>query len=227
MTAFIKITRNLPILTRCLFQKTILPNIKQYRNVCSTSTQMSGFNLPRPATSQAKEQQYMKTDRVPPNYSLIYRSTMENYVAWSMHVSSITATIIGGAALYQFSTNQPLMDPQLVETTLVMHTEDIYFFAFGFLAINAALRFVVSKFPLRIYKNNKGKYLAVYHSQFPGGITHHHFDQGDVREVNYVFSPWNRSTYKLGKKTSLILENYFKTAWEFEQMLTPPKKEEE
>ncbi|XP_061388987.1 uncharacterized protein LOC133324116 [Musca vetustissima] len=227
MTALLKITKLLPIATRSLLQKSVAPtNLKQYRNISCTATQWFNERLPRPATSLAKEQQYMKIDRVPSDYSLIYRSTMENYVAWSMHVSSITATIIGGAAAYQYASGEPLMDPSLVDTKLVMHTEDIYVFALGFLVINAVLRLVVSKFPLRIYKNNDGKYLAVYHSQFPGGVTHHHFDQGDVKEVTYTFSPWNGSTYKLGNKTSLILDNYFKTAWEFEQMLTPPKKEE-
>lgn len=78
---------------------------------------------------------------------------MEAYVAWSMNVSSLTATLISGAALYQLASNQPVLDP-LYETTLVIHSEDIYMFAFGFLAINAVLRLVISKFPLRIYKNN-------------------------------------------------------------------------
>lgn len=78
---------------------------------------------------------------------------MEAYVAWSMNVSSFTATVIGAAALYQFASNKPVLDP-LYETTLVIDSEDIYMFAFGFLAINAVLRLVIAKFPLRIYKNN-------------------------------------------------------------------------
>lgn len=153
MSAFLKITKQLPSATKCLTRRIDFINLQQIRNVSS---------LPRSATSQAKEQQYMKNDRVPPNYSLIYRTAMENYIAWSMHVSSLTAAVIGGAAIYQYASKAPLMDPQLVETTLVMHTEDIYVFALGFLAINAVLRLVVSKLPLRIYKNNDGKYVLYF-----------------------------------------------------------------
>lgn len=76
---------------------------------------------------------------------------MESYVAWAMHVSTVTASVIGTAALYQYANNQPILEP--LDTTLVMHSEDIYYFAAGFLAINAVLRLVVSMFPLRIYKD--------------------------------------------------------------------------
>ncbi|XP_075165629.1 uncharacterized protein LOC142238024 [Haematobia irritans] len=227
MSSLLKLTHYSRKASLCLARKSIWDNVNFFSIHSRTFPQVSWFNqqLPRPTTSPAKEQQYQEKDKVPSNHQLIYRAPMESYVAWSMNVSSLTATIIGAAAIYQFSSNQPLLDASVTQTTLVMHTEDIYYFALGFLAINAVLRLVVSKFPLRIYKND-GKYLAVYHSQLPGAVSHHHFNQGDVKEVTYFFSPWNGATYKLGRKTSLLLEEYFKTPVEFQQLLTKPKKDE-
>ncbi|XP_023296513.2 uncharacterized protein LOC111679216 [Lucilia cuprina] len=181
----------------------------------STTPSLLWLNQKLARSSNEKEKRYLEKDRVPQNYQLIYRAPMESYVAWSMHVSTITASIIGTAAIYQYASNQPILEP--LDTTLAMSSEDIYYFAFGFMAINAVMRFVVSMFPLRIYKDQE-KYLAIYHSQLPMNIKQHQFKKGQVTAVYYNFSPWNNATYKLGNKTSLLLEDYFKTPSEFHQM---------
>lgn len=68
------------------------------------------------------------------------------------------------------------------------------------------------------------RYLAVYQPQLPTGLSHHHFSQGQVKAVYYTCSPWNNATYKLGTKTSLLFEDYFKTPSEFHQMQEVEKK---
>ncbi|TMW40516.1 hypothetical protein DOY81_014402 [Sarcophaga bullata] len=73
-----------------------------------------------------------------------------------------------------------------------------------------ALTLTVINYPFR--------YLAVYHSQLPLDVSHHHFSRGEVQPVYYIFSPWNNATYKLGSKSSLVLEDYFKTPSEFFEM---------
>lgn len=85
---------------------------------------------------------------------------MESYIAWAMHVSTATAFVITSAAIYQYASGQPLLEPQ--DTTLVMHSKDIYYFTAGFLAINAIMRFVISMFPLRIYKDQERRYVDLY-----------------------------------------------------------------
>ncbi|XP_065368620.1 uncharacterized protein LOC135961077 [Calliphora vicina] len=183
----------------------------------STTPSLLWFNqkFARAVSSKEREKRYLEKDRVPQNYTLIYKAPMESYVAWAMHVSTVTASIISTAAIYQYVNNQPILEP--LDTTLIMNSDDIYYFAAGFLAINAALRLVVAMFPLRIYKD-QGKYLGIYHSQLPFNISHHQFEQGQVKAVYYIFSPWNNATYKLGTKTSLLLEDYFKTPSEFHKM---------
>lgn len=117
-----------------------------------TSSSLSlNERVSRVASYKMKEKRLVERDRVPPNYELIYNAPMRSYVTWAMHISTVTASLIGVAALYQLALNEPLLDP--VDTKLVIHSDDIYYFAAGFVAINAALRLVVSKFPLRIYKN--------------------------------------------------------------------------
>lgn len=125
-------------------------------NIFSTSRNLQWFNrkLTRSTSSNEREKRYLEKDRVPQNYQLIYKAPMESYVAWAMHVSTVTAFIISSAALYQYASGQPLLEP--VDTTLIMHSQDIYYFTAGFLAINGVMRFVVSMFPLRIYKDQKG-----------------------------------------------------------------------
>lgn len=68
------------------------------------------------------------------------------------------------------------------------------------------------------------RYLAIFHSQLPGGESKHIFNQGEVKDVNYRFSPWNNITYKLGTKTTFLFEDFFKTPAEFHEMST--KKEQ-
>lgn len=94
----------------------------------------------------------MEKDRVPASSKLIYKAPMESYTMWSMHVSTATSSLITVAALYQYTSNRPILD--VMDSYLVMHSEDIYYFALGFVAINSILRFVVSRIPQRIYKDN-------------------------------------------------------------------------
>lgn len=140
----------------------IIHNIKNNSKIYSTTSTLQWFNqrLTRATSSKEREKRYLEKDHVPPNYELIYKAPMESYIAWAMHVSTATAFVITSAAIYQYASGQPLLEPQ--DTTLVMHSKDIYYFTAGFLAINALMRFVVSMFPLRIYKDQEKRYVNCY-----------------------------------------------------------------
>lgn len=117
----------------------------------SVSPSLSWIN--KRLSTPAREQQFKEDDRVPDSYKLIYKAPMQYYVAWSMHTSTITASVISVAALYQFVTSVPLLDTSIGNKTI--EPTDIYYFTAGFILINALLRFVISKFPLRIYRDNE------------------------------------------------------------------------
>uniref|UniRef100_A0A1A9WK29 Uncharacterized protein n=1 Tax=Glossina brevipalpis TaxID=37001 RepID=A0A1A9WK29_9MUSC len=169
----------------------------------------------RKISSVEKENNFKRLDRVPENYQLVYYAPLESYVVWPIHLSTITASLVTLAGIYQYVYNLPIVET--TQHTLVLEKDDIYYFAAGFIAINAAIRWVISKFPLRIYKNAEN-YLAIYKEQLPGLQSQHPFKRGEVKKVNYMFNPWNNATYKLASYTSLLLPDYFKTPSEFHQM---------
>lgn len=57
-------------------------------------------------------------------------------------------------------------------------------------------------------------------------MSQHNFNKGEVEELRNKLNPWDGNTYKLGNKTALILDNYFKTPSEFNEMIDLDKTEE-
>lgn len=106
--------------------------------------------LGRYVSSLEKEKYLKQLDRVSESHQLIYYVPMESYISWSVHISTLTASVIALAAIYQYTYNLQILES--TQFTLILEKEDIYYFAVGFVAINAIVRWIISKFPLRIYK---------------------------------------------------------------------------
>ncbi|KAL9918975.1 uncharacterized protein ACN427_001067 isoform 3-T3 [Glossina fuscipes fuscipes] len=176
--------------------------------------------LGRNVSSLEKEKYFKQIDRVSESHQLIYYVPMESYLCWSVRLSTFTTSLIVLAAMYQYTYNFHILES--TQFTLILEKDDIYYFAVGFITINALVRWIISKFPLRIYKITN-QYLAIYNKQLPGLRPQHHFKRGDVKKVDFILNPWNNATYKLGNQTSLILPDYFKTPFEFHQMFDSEK----
>lgn len=165
-----------------------------------------------------KRDVFIKKDNVPSEYELIYRAPMGIYITVAKNISTITATIISSATIYTLTNEYKLSTPSFESMGLVSHPDDLWYFSFGFIAVTIAIRLFIARYPLRIYGAND-KYIAVYEPQVPFQISKHKFNKGDVEEVISRFNPWNNCTYRLGNRTSLLLNRYFRTPSDYNQML--------
>ncbi|KRF97985.1 uncharacterized protein Dwil_GK28122 [Drosophila willistoni] len=190
------------------------------RLICSSSTQY------QKRTSSDVERKLLHKDKLPESsYQLIYRAPIEYYVTWTKNISTLTVSVIGLVAAYQFATNMNFINlaRKIDLATLVSHETDLYFFLSGFVLINLAIRIFVAKYPLRIYKSND-KYVAVYGSQMPLGTVKHFFNRGEIAEYTNFLNPWSHIMFKLGNRTSMLLIDYFKTPSEFHKLFDDPKQ---
>uniref|UniRef100_A0A1A9VT73 Transmembrane protein 186 n=1 Tax=Glossina austeni TaxID=7395 RepID=A0A1A9VT73_GLOAU len=198
-----------------------ISSVLSHRSLKTTSSDcFLQKKLGRYVSSLEKEKHLKQLDRVSESHQLIYYMPMESYISWSVHTSTLTASLIALAAIYQYTYNLHVLES--TQFTLILEKEDIYYFAVGFITINALVRWIISKVPLRIYKI-KNQYLAIYNKQLPGLRPQHHFKRGEVKKVDFILNPWNNATYKLGNQTCLILPDYFKTPFEFHQMFDSEK----
>ncbi|XP_064541533.1 uncharacterized protein LOC135430692 [Drosophila montana] len=185
------------------------------RNICTSAVRCNW----RHRDSVSVEQYLLKGDNLPEHYQLIYRAPLEDYVTWTKNVSTGTVTVIGLIAGCQLATTMSFMNiaRKIDISMLVSNETDLYYFAAGFVLINLAIRAFVAKYPLRIYKS-ADKYVAVYGSQMPVGTVKHYFERGQIAEYKNVLNPWSHIMFMLGRRSSMLLIDYFKTPAEFHQL---------
>ncbi|KAH8269506.1 hypothetical protein KR018_004371, partial [Drosophila ironensis] len=189
-------------------------------------------------TSGDVERKLLQGDQLPPNYQLIYRAPIENYVNWTKNISTGTTSVLGLVAAYHWATTMDIFNTvqKMNIAILVSDESDLYYFLGGFVLINLAIRAFVAKYPLRIYKSSDklvavafrfvsiinnpilGRYVAVYGSQLPLGTVKHYFERGEIAEYKNFLNPWSHIMYKLGNRSSMLLVDYFKTPSEFHQL---------
>lgn len=178
-----------------------------------------------------KEAQYKKRDGVPNGYVIIYKAPMEGYLTACKNITTITSIVMIGLVTYNYQNLSKLVTvPSAGENVelygLVSNEVDIFYFIAGFTAVTIALRFFISKYPLRIYRNSE-KYLAVYDSQLPMKYKHLDFARGQVKPAEpFLLNPWKSDTFRIKNYTSVLLIDYFKTPSELFQMLKEEGDEE-
>ncbi|XP_023162655.2 uncharacterized protein LOC111593843 [Drosophila hydei] len=185
------------------------------RNICTSPLRCKWRNT----GSADVERTLLKRDNLPAHYQLIYRAPLEKYVTWTKNVSTFTVSVIALIAGYQLATSINFMNlvRKIDVGVLVSNEADLYFFAAGFVLINLAIRIFVFKYPLRIYKSGD-KYVAVFGSQMPVGTVKHYFQRGQIAEYKNVLNPWSHVIFKLDKRSSMLMIDYFKTPSEFHEM---------
>jgi hypothetical protein len=101
-----------------------------------------------------------------------------------------------------------------------------------FLLGNLAIRFIMNRYPLRIYKSHND-YTAILEGNVPLTKRQFQFKKGDVEPVvarDTPILPWNESLHKVKNKKLILLDDYFKTHSELYQMMdqdeskAPPRK---
>lgn len=62
------------------------------------------------------------------------------------------------------------------------------------------------------------RYVAVYSSQMPLGTINHSFEKGQIAEYKNALNPWSHIMYKLNRRSSMLLIDYFKSPAEFHSL---------
>jgi hypothetical protein len=105
------------------------------------------------------EKMYKKQDSVDPSCALIYKAPMEYYLLSCNYVTSISALVFGAYCVDRYihrfeelSTEQISLD--YVGGMATMSDADTVYFAIGLVAMCTAIRLILHKYPLRIYKKD-------------------------------------------------------------------------
>lgn len=103
---------------------------------------------------------YRKQDKIDASYSLIYKAPMEYYLLACNHVTTISALVFGIYCVDRYnrrfediSTEQVALD--YTRGVAAMSDADTVYFAIALVVMCAAIRLILYKYPLRIYKKDK------------------------------------------------------------------------
>ncbi|CAO1423006.1 unnamed protein product [Diamesa tonsa] len=174
----------------------------------------------------AREEKYRIKDQISEKFKLVYKAPMENYLSACNNVTTLSGVLLGTFLGIKYS--YPNMDiaanaeVPYASGILVSTQSDLLYFTIGFIVINIALRVMVYRYPLRIYRNDS-KYIAMFEGQVPFTKSKVKFTKGDVTEVaDSGVLPWRDSRYKISNRNVLLLSEFFKTPSELYEMMKKP-----
>jgi hypothetical protein len=105
------------------------------------------------------ENMYKLQDKVDSSYCLIYKAPMEYYLLACNHVTTVSALVFGAFCINRYihrfeplDTEQKSLD--LANNVATMSEYDVVFFSIILVGMCFAIRSILHKYPLRIYKNN-------------------------------------------------------------------------
>ncbi|XP_058838335.1 uncharacterized protein LOC131694012 [Topomyia yanbarensis] len=168
-----------------------------------------------------KEERYRLKDKVPVDYRIIYRAPMEYYLSACSFVTSFSFVAFSGITAYAYLHDYHTMTVpfDFEYGPLTANEQDLLLFLGFFLLANVAIRVIVNRYPLRIYRNS-GKYLAVFEGMLPFTRRQIIFNKGDVSQVpEGGLLPWQEARYKINEKQVLLLESHFRTPAELTTMM--------
>lgn len=106
----------------------------------------------------AREEKYRIKDQISEKFKLVYKAPMENYLSACNNVTTLSGVLLGTFLGIKYS--YPNMDiaanaeVPYASGILVSTQSDLLYFTIGFIVINIALRVMVYRYPLRIYRND-------------------------------------------------------------------------
>ncbi|GAB0090343.1 hypothetical protein DMENIID0001_050690 [Sergentomyia squamirostris] len=173
------------------------------------------------------EQKIREMDKLPSDYSLIYRNPMYNYVSGVTYVTAGSFLAIGTFLACSIYTGQLQYSlPESIEATadqtaLSSDILEVYVMSGMFILMNAILRITINRFPLRIYRRGQ-QYLSIYTWRWNFQNVKHEFKQGDVVKTPKSGFIWQDCRYTINGRKNIILSEYFKTPAELYNMMMPP-----
>ncbi|XP_062708168.1 uncharacterized protein LOC109408578 [Aedes albopictus] len=213
--SFLKSAITLPLLNStkiCPLQLSVRPIVTSFPPLCGPRTM--------------KEERYRARDNVPEAFRLIYRAPMEYYLSACNLVTSFSFAAVSGITVYGYLHDFHTMSVpfEFDYGSLTANESDLLIFLGFFFLANVAIRMVVNRYVLRIYRDDED-YLAVFEGYLPFTRRHLRFKKGNVEPVpEGGIIPWQDARYKINDNNVLLLESYFRTPAELYNMLKQYKQ---
>lgn len=107
---------------------------------------------------KASEKTYRRRDKVDENFSIIYKAPMEYYLSTCNYLTTASAVVFCACAAYRLAHWDEELSTEQVEVDFLqgmgtMSEEENVYFAIALVGLCIAIRMIVYKYPLRIYRN--------------------------------------------------------------------------
>ncbi|XP_053601377.1 uncharacterized protein LOC128670046 [Plodia interpunctella] len=182
------------------------------------------INFNHPIKFSETEDRWKEKDNVSNKWQLIYKGPMEPSLKFLSAYITFSTVTIGCSAIYyaafQFDV-ATMNDPVVLGEDVVIANSAVECLVYlgAFIIFHTAIKILLSKYVVRLYRDGDN-YLAIFRGHFFNSIKKHHFHLNDFRKLSPTFVvSWGDARFGLGKKHSILLENYFKTPNDFNYLL--------
>lgn len=169
---------------------------------------------------------YRKVDKLGKNFEIIYRAPMLNYLKFGHYITFFCAIAAPLMTLLYMAGDGTFVFPiYLGKYPLMRSYFDFIGFYAGLYLIGFQMYAVIVRYPLRVYTDRKGNYIAVYRALLPWNLKNEAFKGGELKKIN-SYMPWGDSLYAFKSKKAIFLEEYFNKPVDLNEMIQPsPIKE--
>lgn len=184
--------------------------------ICTPSRRhLSLNNFTKPSLEKFK-----RIDNIPNDYELIYRSNLSQYL-YAARISAVVGLVfVFGTAIINFCMGSKggfIVNLSEVYLMNMVNDKAQYItISVVFMLLNIAILFLITKFPVRMYYNEKTKkFITVLYGIIPQSMKFITINSGEVVHVqSSAFNnllPWNESRYRLKNgKRIILLDHYFR-----------------
>ncbi|XP_045456053.1 uncharacterized protein LOC123665860 [Melitaea cinxia] len=171
---------------------------------------------------------WQEKDGLTKNWQLIYKAPMGNILNYAVTYLTSSTAIIGAAAIYYtaFKFDMTTINDPIVlgdQVVIANNTTEYLIYLGAFIIFHVALKVLLSKFVIRLYKNGD-EYLAIFRGSWYNSIVKHKFHLEEFKKLNPTFVvSWGDSRFGLGKKHGILLDKYFRTPEHFNYLLNKKK----
>lgn len=158
-------------------------------------------------------------DKVPTDYSLIYRVPHTLYLKFAQY-SVICSSGVGLIFIAnKYISFIPMNSPS--SASMLISEVEFNWFLLSLALVNIAIGLFVSKCPLRMYANGDGKYKSIFIRFLPWNLSTHSFTKGEVEKVEPFLTilPWSDSYFRINRKKVIFQSDCFRKPSDLHDML--------
>lgn len=156
-------------------------------------------------------------DKVPPEFELIYRNVMSQYLVAAQIFTTVSSAIVTVITIIEADIRPAIsFDSWRIQPKNAENEIPAVLVAFLFICIS--LQVMIMKMPVRIYSHLKmDKYLFVFHGNLPLTTKHLTSKTTEIVKLEGMnILPWKNARFEINNKLNVILmENYFRKPADF------------